>query len=168
MTASPATAPTRPPQPALSAEVQRIIDTPPTWLVRWGNVLLLGLLAGGLLLGSLVTYPNTLSGKAVVGPTTRVVVPAAAAHRIRPGQRVIISLYAFPSEKFGALTGQVAAVPTADGTGQAMVPVRLNEGYRSTYGQLLPVGPASLGRARVTVADETLYEQLLPFSHPSK
>ena len=164
MTASsPATTPTRPQHPALSAEVQRIIDTPPTWLVRWGNVLLLGLLVGGLLLGGFVPYPNTLSGKAVVGSTTRVVVPAADAPRIRPGQRVIISLYAFPSEKFGALTGQVAAVPTVDGTGQATVLVRLNKGYRSTYGQLLSVGLASAGSARVTVADETLFEQLVHF-----
>jgi hypothetical protein len=143
--------------------VQRIIDTRPNWLVRWGNVLLLGLLGSGLLLGSLVTYPNTLSGKAEVGALTRVVVAAADAHRIRPGQRVIISLYAFPSERFGALTGQVEAAPTADGTGQAIVPVRLNEGYRSTYGQMLPVGSNSQGRARVTVADETLYEQLVHF-----
>ncbi|NVO85871.1 hypothetical protein [Hymenobacter terrestris] len=164
MTASsPATTPPRPQQPVLSAEVQRIIDTPPTWLVRWGNVLLLGLLAGGLLAGGLLPYPNTLSGKAVVGPITRVTVPAAEARRIRPGQRVIISLYAFPSEKFGALTGQVAAAPTVDGTGQATVPVRLNKGYRSTYGQLLPVGPASAGGARVTVADETLFKQLVHF-----
>lgn len=163
MTASSATVPTRFQQPALSAEVQRIIDTPPTWLVRWGNVLLLVIILGSLLLGGLVPYPNTLSGKVVVGSTTRVVVSATDAHRIRPGQRVIISLYNFPSEKYGALTGLVVAVPTADGTGQAMLPVQLSEGYRSTYGQLLPVGTASMGRARIIVADETLYEQLVHF-----
>jgi hypothetical protein len=163
MTVSPATVPTRPQQPALSAEVQRIIDTPPTWLVRWGNVLLLVILVGSLLLGGLVPYPNTVSGKVVAGSTTRVVLPAADARRIRPGQRVIISLYAFPSEKYGALMGQVVAVSTVDGTGQAMVPVQLSEGYRSTYGQLLPVGPASMGRARIIVADETLYQQLVHF-----
>ncbi|RIY06690.1 hypothetical protein D0T11_18235 [Hymenobacter rubripertinctus] len=147
----------------MSAEVQRIINMPPTWLVRWGNILLLGTLTSSLLLGSLIPYPNTLSGKAVVGPTTHVVVSAADGRRIRPGQRVIISLYAFPSEKFGALTGQVTAMPTVDGTGQAVVPVRLNEGYRSTYGQLLPVEPASMARARVTVADETIFEQVVHF-----
>ncbi|GAA4383632.1 hypothetical protein [Hymenobacter koreensis] len=152
----------------LSAEVKLILDTPPVWIIRWGNVLLLGVLLTGLLLSGLVSYPSTISGKVVVtggsAAKVRVVVAAAEAKRIHAGQRVVIDLHAFQSEKFGALTGQVAsATPVVRGSGQVVLEVVLDQGYRTTYGLHLPVYKENTGSARITVTDQRLYERVLSF-----
>lgn len=160
---------TRPPAAprasTLSAEVAQVLDMPPVWIVRWGNVLLLVVLLASLLIGSLVPYPDTISGKAVVEggslASGRVTLPAADAPRIHLGQRVIITLNAFSDKKYGALTGRVATVPVACGVGLVMVRVMLDQGYRTTYGQRLPVRGRSAGFAHLAVADQRLFARLL-------
>ncbi|TGE12625.1 HlyD family secretion protein [Hymenobacter elongatus] len=49
-----------------SEEVQDILSAMPGWLIRWGSLLIFGLLAGLLALAWLIKYPDTVTGEAVV------------------------------------------------------------------------------------------------------
>jgi len=154
------------PAPTLSTEVKNILDAPPTWLVRWGSMLLLGTILMVLGAAGFVRYPQ-----AIVGPVTvyagrqpvaaTATLAAALGRRVQVGQRVLISLTAFPSEKYGRLTGHVVHVTQPAGTRQATVAIALDEGYRSTHGQLLPVAATSQGTAQLIVADKRLLERIL-------
>jgi len=230
----PATPPLPPPPATLSAEVTNILDAPPVWLVRWGSLLLLGILV--LLLGAagFVRYPRVITGpvalyggeqltalalpagatgytprvqpgqvvaagqllaivqvgateRALTAPTagtllappvpggrvlwrlrptaqarrSLITLAAPQGRRVRVGQRVLVSLAAFPSDKFGQLTGHVVEAAQPAGAGRATVAIALDEGYRSTHGRLLPVAGASQGTAQIIVADKRVLERLL-------
>lgn len=146
----------------LSEEVKLILDTPPAWIVRWGNVLLLSAIVVLLALASLFPYPRTLNGKAVVAPHgTTVTVTPDVARQLQPGQQVIISLNAFPSEEYGNLTGIVAAAPVVSGPAQATVRVHLTAGYTTTYHKILPVPARSEGSAHIITTDKRMIDRLL-------
>lgn len=162
---------TLPGTPVLSQEVKLILDTPPIWLVRWGNVLLLGAIAALLASASFFHYPSTLSGKAVLlpqggGTLTTVTLPAAAARSVQAGQKVIISLNNFPSDEYGTLTGIVATAPVAAGPQQATVQVRMTAGYTTTYHKVLPITSRNEGSARIITIEQRLLDKLLTQAKP--
>ncbi|MCB2409849.1 hypothetical protein [Hymenobacter lucidus] len=154
---------TLPGAPVLSQEVKLILDTPPVWLVRWGNVLLLAAIVAILASASFFRYPTTLSGKAVLAPQgpTIVTLSAVAARSVQPGQKVIISLNNFPSDEYGTLTGVVATAPVAAGPQQASVRVYMTAGYTTTYHKILAIRGSSEGAARIITADKRLLDRLL-------
>ncbi|GAA3952155.1 biotin/lipoyl-containing protein [Hymenobacter algoricola] len=86
---------------------------------------------------------------------------APLGRRVRVGQRVLISLNAFPSNKFGQLTGHVVRPAQPAGANQATVTVVLDQGYRSTHGTLLPVAGLSQGTAQIITTDKHVLEHLL-------
>ncbi|MBK0382467.1 HlyD family efflux transporter periplasmic adaptor subunit [Pedobacter sp. SD-b] len=48
-----------------SEEIQDILSKIPTWMIRWGSFLILGLICCVLFLSWLIKYPDVISGKAV-------------------------------------------------------------------------------------------------------
>ncbi|MFB6454994.1 hypothetical protein ACE38W_06960 [Chitinophaga sp. Hz27] len=58
----------------MSDEVNEVLGTMPAFILRWGNMLLLMIILLLLLLSGFVSYPDIMSGKAIVAP---VIAPAA-------------------------------------------------------------------------------------------
>ena len=49
-----------------SEEVQEILSFVPNWMIRWGNLLIFGLIVGLLLISWFVKYPDTITTKIIV------------------------------------------------------------------------------------------------------
>ena len=59
-----------------SEEVQEILGTPPSWLVRWGTLVIVGVLASLGVLSYVVKYPDVIMADAMIttsAPPTSVV-----------------------------------------------------------------------------------------------
>lgn len=55
-----------PPIQLRSEEVQDIMSAVPVWMIRWGSMLVFGILLGLLALSWFIKYPDTVAGEAVV------------------------------------------------------------------------------------------------------
>ena len=115
-----------------------------------------------------VVAPANPAGRVLLRlrPTTQarrtvVTLPAQLGRQVRVGQQVLISLNAFPSDKFGQLPGHVVQVAQPVETSQATIVIVLDQGYRSTHGTLLPVSGVSKGTAQIITADKRILERIL-------
>ena len=92
---------------------------------------------------------------------TIVTLPAPLGRQVRVGQQVLISLNAFPTDKFGQLPGHVVQVSKAAETSQSSIVIALDQDYRSTHGILLPVAGVNKGTAQIITADKRVLERIL-------
>lgn len=171
--------------PAATAhpDVQAIIARPPARLIRWGNALLLLLVAGLLASTALVRYaervrlPLRLVAAGAAEPTLPTAVPVARPgtavgsvlvaqpqlRYLRAGQVLEVSFEAYPPGEFGTVRGQLAqlaSAPEADGRYRAWV--TFPQGLHTSTKQRLPFRAEMRGTAELVVASRPLLRQLLP------
>lgn len=51
-----------------SEQVQEVLETPPNWLIRWGSLVLLGIILLLFLLACIIKYPEFISSTIVISP----------------------------------------------------------------------------------------------------
>lgn len=94
-----------------SAPVQEIMGTVPSWIVRWGVSVILGILLIILVGACLIDYPLIVRGRAVVSIDVdgsaegAMYIQPRDAVRLCSGQRVIVRLDAYPYMEYGVLDG---------------------------------------------------------------
>ena len=170
--------------PAATAhpDVQAIIARPPARLIRWGNALLLLLVAGLLASTALVRYaervrlPLRLVAAGAAEPTRHsvpvarpgtavgsVLVAQPQLRYLRAEQVLEVSFEAYPPGEFGTVRGQLAqlaSAPEADGYYRAWV--TFPQGLQTSTKQRLPFRAEMRGTAELVVASRPLLRQLLP------
>ena len=225
---------------AHSDEMLDIIGHVPHWLIRWGNVMIFGVVLILLLTSYTVRYPDVITGQALinaheqpqkitwfitdpgisykrfaddnqqvkVGDTlllevdsnrnvstpirakvsgrtyllkgidnnpkafVLLVVPPVSSYevqlklsmkgagKIRPGQRVLIKLDAYPSHEFGFIEGKIWSMVPVSLDNHYRANVRLSRGLTTNTGQQLPVQPLLQGSAEVILDDKRLFERI--------
>lgn len=86
--------------------------------------------------------------------------PARGSGKVRPGQKVLISLDAYPAEDFGVLEGQVRsvlAVPIGD---KYRAEIGLTGGLRTTENKQIPPRHLMTGNAEVVLEDRNLLHRV--------
>ncbi|MCK6692506.1 MAG: HlyD family secretion protein, partial [Thermoanaerobaculia bacterium] len=82
--------------------------------------------------------------------------------KIRPGNKALIELAAFPAQQFGLLEGKVdyiSSLPNTDN--QYQVRISLSKGLESSSGTSLPFHQEMMGYLRIISEDRRLIERLL-------
>ena len=151
-----------------SEEVQEIMGQVPSWLERWG-IMLLVLVLSVLLIGACyLSYPETLTGSFLFRackdsgtekPVGLALFPAQGIGQVCEGQKVMVRVDNYPYHKFGHLTGLVkcvANVPDADGFYQ--VDIVFDQGLRTSEGVELPMCKQLSGTAEIIISERRLIE----------
>lgn len=151
-----------------SEEVQEIMGQVPSWLERWG-IMLLVLVLSVLLIGACyLSYPETLTGSFLFRackdsgtekPVGLALFPAQGIGQVCEGQKVMVRVDNYPYHKFGHLTGLVkcvADVPDADGFYQ--VDIVFGQGLRTSEGVELPMCKQLSGIAEIIISERRLIE----------
>jgi hypothetical protein len=149
-------------------EVQEIMSRMPSWILRWAST---GLLLGfGLLTGAaaLVRLPDQVPATVRIwqggaGPGVRVAVPIEQAAAVRPGQRLLIDLQAYPARQYGYLPGTVGQVLPFRSTQEAEVRVVLPRPWRTTTGYAVAPQPLLTGTALITVSESSLLHRIFRY-----
>lgn len=105
-----------------SQEAREVLETPPGWLIRRGNLLVTLLFLMLLFLSGVIRYPEKVRGRVVLsevagpggaGNTAVMELPAAAADKLVPGMVVHIGLDHYPAAEWGLLEGTLTALSPA-------------------------------------------------------
>jgi hypothetical protein len=162
-------------------EVNEVLGSTPSFFVRAGNALLLGMAAIILVLSAVITYPRVMEGKVTVIPKKRSLITSPASEstatpanytvwiymppygtgRIQPGQQVHINLERFPKDEFGELTARVISPPRYDSTGYAIVEATLTN-MATTFGYQPDIGAGASGISFIVTGRKSLLSELLP------
>lgn len=225
---------------AHSDEMLDIIGHVPHWLIRWGNVMIFGVVIILLLTSYTVRYPDVITGQALINAREQpqkitwfitepgisykrladdnqqvqvgdtlllevdsnrkvstpirakvsgrtyllkgidnnpkafvlLVVPPVTSYevqlklsvkgagKIRPGQRVLIKLDAYPSHEFGFIEGEIWSMVPVSLDNHYRANVRLSRGLTTNTGQQLPVQALLQGSAEVVLDDKRLFERI--------
>lgn len=96
---------------------------------------------------------------AVIG---KIKLPESGSGKVRPGQRVNISVAGYPYMEFGFLTGCVQTVSLlADEEGMYTVTVSLPQDLRTSYGKRLDFGGELAGTAQILADERSVTARLL-------
>lgn len=149
-----------------SSEVQEIIGKMPSWIIRWGIIIISILLLGLLCAAYFFRYPDSIEGKAQLhinhtSSTTVVHFPSKGSVPVRSGQQVFISLYAYPENEFGLLEGRVAGTPMALNDSVMAVTVNLNNGLQTTTGKLIQSTSVLNGKANIITGETSFFGRLI-------
>lgn len=130
-----------------SQEAREVLETPPGWLIRRGNLLVTLLFLMLLFLSGVIRYPEKVRGRVVLsevagpeGPTAVMELPAAAAEKLVPGMVVHIGLDHYPAPEWGLLEGTLTALSPAP-PGQLKESPAQSHTEAATAGSLKPAAP---------------------------
>jgi hypothetical protein len=149
-------------------EVQEIMSRMPGWILRWASA---GLLLGfGLLAGAaaLVRLPDQVPAtvrlwRGGAGASVRVAVPIGQAAAVRPGQRLLIDLQAYPARQYGYLPATVGRVLPFRSTQEAEVQVVLTRPWRTTTGYAVAPQPLLTGTGLITISESSLLRRIFRY-----
>jgi HlyD family secretion protein len=94
-------------------------------------------------------------------PIGKVALPISRAGSVQVGQQVFIRLDNYPSEQFGQLKGQIAAISPVPLGGRYAVEVALPDGLVTTFGEHLSYQQEMQGQAEIVVEDLRVIDRLL-------
>ena len=152
-----------------SQQVKQILKAVPHWTIRWGNTVLLLIVAGLLCATWFIRYPEVVNTEAELTTyrpdENRYVVngwvPDAEAHKISTGQHVEMSIPVFPDDRYGKLIGNisyVAGVPNSEGLYR--FEVTLPNGLRTSNNEQLPYTAGLVVNAEIITNDLRLLERI--------
>ncbi len=99
------------------------------------------------------------------GITGRVLIPAAGAGKVEPGQRVNIKLEKYPQAEFGIVAGSITEIlsePLKTDEGLFYeAEISLADNLTTSYGHKLTFGNGLIGTAEIVTKDRRLIEHLL-------
>lgn len=90
----------------------------------------------------------------------RAALPLQGAGKVKPGQKVLIRLSAYPFEEFGMLHGHIDAVSAVAMDSVYYMDVRLNKGLTTSNGSTIPPQPQLFGIAEVLTSDKNMLQRL--------
>ena len=148
-------------------EINEVMGGTPSWMLRYGSLLLLLTVALLLSISVMIKYPDVIEGRAEIRPsgnthTVTATLPVYGTGRIRPGQQVYIKMDKYPREEFGELIGTIVSKPVQRTAGEAIVIIALTAGMKSTRGNVLDPGSWASGHCTVVTGKEILLAKLLP------
>lgn len=150
-------------------EINEVMGGTPSWMLRYGSLLLLLTVALLLSLSVMIKYPDVIEGRVEIRPagntyTVTATLPVFGTGRIRPGQQVYVKMDKYPREEFGELLGTIASKPLQRTADEATVTITLTTGMRSTRGNILDPGSWASGHCTVVTGREVLLAKLLPLN----
>jgi multidrug resistance efflux pump len=90
----------------------------------------------------------------------RAALPMAGAGKVRPHQKVLINLKAYPFEEFGSLKGEIKDISQSMLDSAYAVEVTLNEGLTTSRGRTIPEQPVLQGHGEIVTNDKSIFERL--------
>jgi len=147
-------------------EINEIMGSTPSWMFRYGSLLLLLTVVLLLSLSVMIRYPDVIEGRVEIRPAgssylVTATLPVYGTGRIRPGQQVYVRMDKYPQE-FGELPGTVASNPVQQRSGEATLTIALTAGMKSTRGNILDPGAWASGHCSIVTGRERLLAKLLP------
>ncbi len=152
-----------------SEDMQDIIEQEPSWLARWGILLVTVLVLA--LVGSsyFVNYPDSLELPVarwrflrLGGVVAEVQLPQTRYSDVHPGQTVLLEFDSYPATHYGYLTGTVSQVSDSlDAQGQFMVRIALPHGLTTTRQHPLTYCWGMTARASIVTRQARLLERVL-------
>ncbi len=102
-------------EPFHSEPINEIMDEIPSWMTRWGIVIIFVTLLSMIVGSCLIKYPQTVRGSILMtisdtSMTGVMLVPSSDISKIKPMQEVIVSLAVSPSSEFGIIKGYVSEI----------------------------------------------------------
>lgn len=151
-------------------EINEVMGSTPSWMFRYGSLLLLLTVILLLSLSVIIRYPDVIEGRVEIRPAgssylVTATLPVYGTGRIRPGQQVYIKMDKYPREEFGELPGTVVSIPEQRSTGEATLRIALTAGMKSTRGYLLDPGGWASGHCSIVTGRERLLAKLLPLKN---
>lgn len=148
-------------------EINEVMGGTPSWMLRYGSLLLLFTVILLLSLSVMIQYPDVIEGRVEIRPagnaySVTATLPVYGTGKIRPGQQVYVKMDKYPREEFGELIGTVVAKPVQRTPGEVTVAIALTAGLKSTRGSMLDPGSWASGQCTVVTGKEALLAKLLP------
>lgn len=148
-------------------EISEVMGSTPSWMFRYGSLLLLLMVVLLLSLSVMIRYPDVIEGSVEIRPAgstylVTATLPVYGTGRIRPGQQVYIKMDKYPREEFGELPGRVVSKPVQRSAGEAIVTIALTAGMKSTRGNIFDPGAWASGHCSIVTGREVLLAKLLP------
>lgn len=145
--------------------VQEILTSVPHWMIRWGNILFLFLVLLIIFISWLIKYPDTVSDNVLIEKSTDnknyigvVSSKKIAFQKVEEGQKVQISLFAYPESENGILLGVVDTVYWNKSSKEYISKIKLSNELVTTYE--VKVNPETNldGLAKIIIKDKRLIE----------
>lgn len=149
--------------------MNEVLGATPSWMMRWGSLLLLGAIALLLLVSAFIKYPDVIPGRTSIVPLSdrryavTALIPAAGSGKVRPGQQVIIKLDSYPAAEFGSISGTVSSRPQAAAANMVSVVIRLDHGLLTNYHEQLDIYKKEEGQAEIITAEKRLIQRIFSF-----
>jgi hypothetical protein len=150
-----------------SSGMDHIMTKMPSWIIRWGTLVLLLLFSGLFVIAGFIRYPDVAAAPVSVTqiPHSQTYlakgkIPIAMVGKIRTGQKAVISLAAYPPGEFGNLTGTVRGIYPSRDDSVADLYIDLDRGLRTSLDKTLSPVFMLNGTAQVYMSDRSLLGRL--------
>lgn len=146
-------------------EISEVMGSTPSWMFRYGSVLLLLTVVLLLSLSVMIRYPDVIEGRVEIRPAgstylVTATLPVYGTGRIRPGQQVYIKMDKYPREEFGELPGRVVSIPVQHNANEATLTIALTAGMKSTRAKMLQPGAWASGHCSIVTGRQVLLMKL--------
>lgn len=155
-------------EPFHSEPINEIMEEIPSWMTRWGIIIIFVTLLSMIVGSCLIKYPQTIRGSILMtisdtSVTGFMMVPSSDISKIKPMQEVIVNLAVFPSSEFGIIKGHVSEISEMvqshkDGTFIYSVEFVFDEGIDSVLQRRLSGFHKVDGQAEILIEEKSLIE----------
>lgn len=149
-----------------SEEVEEIMGQTPSWITRWG-VLLISTILAGIVIGSyFFKYPESLKASITINsddipPIGYAVLPATGTGKLKKGLTVRVRLDNFPELEYGFVNGCLDSIlPTPDERNNYHVIIAFPYGLTTNYGNKLPLNMQLMGNAEIIIKEKRLIQYI--------
>ena len=144
--------------------VDDVIGKPPSWIIRRGTIIIIGIIILVFAGASLIEYPEVIKGKVFIEsiPMRKHLVASRLkfelATRVQVGQKAIIKLRKYKYEHYGALMATVSEV--TNDTDSIVVNMSLDKGFITSTGKTIPAPFKLAGDVQIIGEKQTLLHRL--------
>ncbi|NSL90933.1 hypothetical protein [Chitinophaga solisilvae] len=148
-----------------SEEVQEIMGRMPPWIIRSG-ITLIGVLFLCAFAGAwFFRYPDSVPAEVLITAEgnsweVRGFIAEEGVWRIKPGQKVLIRLTAYPYEEYGLLPATVASHAVVLPDSHFQVNIQLDQALKTNSGRQVPPQPMLKGTAEILTEDMSVLQRL--------
>lgn len=144
--------------------VDDVIGKPPSWIIRRGTIIVIGIIIMVFAGASFIEYPDVISGKVFIEsvPMGKHLVASRlkfeTATKVQIGQKAIIKLRKYKYDSYGALMATVSEI--TNDTDSMVVNMRLDKGFITSTGKTIPSQFKLTGDVQIIGEKQTVLHRL--------
>ena len=139
-----------------------LLGQKPSWLVRWGITIYLGILLLIIIAFSFVSYPDIIKTNALLisDHYCEIRIFKGDLSKVKTGQKVLLKFLAYPPEQYGFVSGKIEFIPIISTDTMVPVKVFLPDGLITNRNKIIPFNSGLIAQGEVIKGKIYLIDRL--------